>query len=470
MSSPLRGLRALSGRIVIAIVVCALLMGAAVFRVNTYIDDEVSKIPRVDVNTAAASSTGTNFLIIGSDTRSFVQSEADKQAFTDADTTADGPARSDTMMVLHADGDDSYAVSFPRDLMVNVPGLGQQKINAAFNKGPQLVIDTLKTDFNVDINHYLEVNFKTFEDIVNAVGSVPVWFPYPVRDQVSGLTPFPYGPGCYRLDGPTALAYVRSRYLEYYIDGKWQNASPQADIDRIARQQDFIKKLGRIAVQRTLDDPMIAPDLADKMIPNLTADSSFDRAAFNQLVRAFIGLSGTTGGPTFETLPWKRGNAAGSYLNVKQPEADAVLAILRGEAPIPTTTTAPPATSGGGTTASGLQPSDVRVLVRNASGVQGAAGTTAQELQDKGFVPGGAENDPRGLVDHSEVRYAGSDLAKAQLVAAIVPGAQLVEDQSLSGTDIVLVLGKDFQGLGSTTTTGAPAATTTTLSPEAACN
>jgi LCP family protein required for cell wall assembly len=468
--SPFSALRAFSGRIVIAIVVCALVMTVAVFRVNAYIDDRIDDIPRIPLDTAAASASGTNFLIIGSDTRSFVQSEQDKEAFTDADTTTEGPARSDTMMVLHANGDDSYAVSFPRDLLVNIPGMGKQKINAAFNEGPQKVIDTLKSDFNVDINHYLEVNFKTFEDIVDAVGRVPVYFPYAVRDQVSGLKPFPYGPGCYALDGPTSLAYVRSRYLEYYIDGKWQNASPRADIDRIARQQEFIKKLGRIAVQHTLDDPMLAPDLADKVIPNLTADSGFDRPAFNQLVRAFMGLSNTTGGPTFETLPWDMGNSSGSFLTVKQPDADAVLAVLRGEAPIPTTTTAPTTTSGGGSSAPAVRPVDVRILVRNASGVQGAAGTTSQELTDRGFVSGGVANDSRGVVDHSEIRYAPSDRAKAELVAASVPGAQLVEDQTLSGTDIVLVLGKDFHGLGSTATTAAPSATTTTLSPEAACN
>ena len=116
-----------------------------------------------------------------------MQSEADRDAFTDRDTTVDGPARSDTMMVLHADGDDSYAVSFPRDLLVDVPGLGEQKINAAFNEGPQLVIDTLQQNFDLGVKHYLEVNFKTFEDLVNAVGSVPVYFPYQARDELSGL-------------------------------------------------------------------------------------------------------------------------------------------------------------------------------------------------------------------------------------------------------------------------------------------
>ncbi|MDQ1430512.1 MAG: hypothetical protein QOF40_1114, partial [Actinomycetota bacterium] len=240
---------------------------------------------------------------------------------------------------------------------------------------------------------------------------------------------------------------------------------------RIQRQQDFIKKLGRIAVQRAIDDPLIARDLADKVIPNLAVDPNFDRAAFKQLVQAFIGLSGASGGPTFQTLPWKMGNSAGSFLLVKQPEADAMLAILRGDAPIPTTTTAPAGTGAtGGTAPAALRPADVRVTVRNASGVQNAAGTTSQKLTQLGFVPGNAENDPRGVVDHSEVRYAPKDLAKAQLVASHVPDAQLVPDPSLPGTDVVLVVGKSFQGLGTTATTGAPAAPTpTTLSPEAAC-
>jgi anionic cell wall polymer biosynthesis LytR-Cps2A-Psr (LCP) family protein len=159
--SPLRAVRALSGRIVIAIVVCALVAGAAVFRINSYIDDRIDEIPRVQLNVAPRSGSAANFLIIGSDTRSFVANEQDKEAFTDNEVTADGPARSDTMMVLHADGDASYVVSFPRDLWVDVPGHGSERINAAFNDGPQTVIDTLQQDFNVPINHYLEVNFKS---------------------------------------------------------------------------------------------------------------------------------------------------------------------------------------------------------------------------------------------------------------------------------------------------------------------
>jgi LCP family protein required for cell wall assembly len=465
--------------VLIAVVVCASVMLGAVFSVNRYIDAKVAKIPRVAVSTGAAGSGGTNYLIVGSDTRAFVKSQAERQAFTDSQTTVDGPARSDTMMVLHADGKRSYAVSFPRDLWVNIPGRGDMKLNAAFVDGPQKVLDTLKADFNLDINHYLEFNFKTFEDIVNAVGSVPVYFPYPVRDRLSGLGPTPVA-GCYHLDGPNSLAYVRARHLEYYKNGRWVASDPLSDLDRIQRQQSFIRKLGGIAVRQTLADPFLAPNLADHMIPNLAADPGFDRNAFNQLVEAFIGLAGNNqAGPTFTTLPWDgpaTRSGGQSVLLVKHPQADAVLAVLRGTAPIPSPT--PPAASVVGVGAAGkgaIRPVDVRVRVLNASGVKGAAGVASSAFTRLGFPSGGVANDPRGLVDHSEVRYSPGSETSAQLVAASVSGAPLVADASLAGTDVVVVIGKNFPGVGTAVATpSAPTPTTPStaaaLSSEAACN
>ncbi len=121
-----------------------------------------------------------NYLIVGSDSRAFVEDGTDQAAFgSESDT---GPARSDTLMVLHTEGDQAYAVSFPRDLWVQIPGKGMSKINSAYNDGPQKVVDMLKADFNLDINHYLEVNFVAFERLVDAIGTVGVYFPAPTRD------------------------------------------------------------------------------------------------------------------------------------------------------------------------------------------------------------------------------------------------------------------------------------------------
>jgi LCP family protein required for cell wall assembly len=468
-------LRALLGRIGLALVICALLVTGAVAATNRYIDNEVDKIPRVAVNTAPVGNNGVNYLIVGSDSRSFVDDSSELQSF--GSEQGNGPPRSDTLMVLHADGDRSYAVSFPRDLWVSIPGQsGKAKINAAFNDGPQKVVDTLQQDFNVPINHYLEVNFKTFQTVVDAIGGINVYVPYAARDANTGFsTP---SAGCFTLNGGEALAYVRSRsgdtdqYLEYNINGNWVQADPIPDIGRIQRQQAFIKKLGSLAVQRMMANPTKAPKLVDSVIPNLTADKGFDRDALDQLLRTFLSLTrGDNNGLEFATLPWVGGRSPDGQdiLTVKEPDAQPVLARLRGETTAsPPTTTIPSAGQGSATTgSSAIRPVDVLVKVLNASGVQGAAASAQSDLDQLGFVDGGIGNDPRGTIAHSEVRYAPGNDARAQLVASHIADAQLVSDPTISGTEVVVALGKSFQGI-----TSAPASTTTTTpatSPEAAC-
>ena len=464
----------------LAVLLCLAVAFGGVALVNRYIDGEIGKIPRVALTTASVGSHGMNFLIIGSDSRSFVNpnNPADVAAFTDK-TTQNAPPRSDTMMVLHADGNQSFAVSFPRDLWVDIPGKGNAKINAAFNDGPQKVIDTLQSNFNVPINHYLEVDFETFEGIVNAIGTVPVYVPGVVMDKETGFQTL--GAACYHLDGAAALQYVRSRNLmildpkgKYDPDTgqRWSVLDGTADIGRIKRQQDFIKKLGRIAVQRATDDPLIAPDILNALLPNLHADTDFNRPALNELVRAFMGLTTADGGGlSFETLPWyDPGKPVGgqSVVLVKQPEADTVLAQLRGEAPppAPTTTLAPVAAG-----SAPVHPSDVRVRVLNGSGVDGAAGVADQALTNRGFVSGGIGNNTGAPVTQTQIHYRAEDVAKAQLLATVVPDAQLVPDATLTVGDLVLVLGPGFKGVGTAapkdTATTAPAATP--VDPEAAC-
>ncbi len=472
-------LRPLFGRIGLAALLCVPVAVGGVVMVNRYIDDEVGKIPRIPLATAPVGPNGTNFLIIGSDSRKFVDNAADYQAFSDKNTDS-APPRSDTMMVLHANGDSSFAVSFPRDLWVDIPGVGNAKINAAFNDGPQKVVDTLQADFNVPINHYLEVDFKTFEGIVDAIGTVPVWMPGIMRDKFTGLF-VPYGAGCYHLTGANALQYVRSRDIEIVDpNGKydpetglrWSLLDGTADIGRIKRQQDFVKKLGRIAVQRTLDDPLIAPDIVDALMPNLHADTAFDRTALNELVRAFMGLTSADGaGLQFETLPWADPGKpvdGQSVLLVKHPEADTVFAQLRGEVavvPEPTTTVAPV------TPAAPVRPGDVRVRVLNGSGVDGAAGTADQALSNLGFVSGGVANYTGAPVTRTQIHYRPGDEAKAEILAGVVPGADRVADATLAGGDVVLILAPGFKGVGASVPkdTASPTPTTAPISPEEAC-
>jgi LCP family protein required for cell wall assembly len=438
-------LRALFGRVGLAIVLCAAVVVASVIALNRYIDQRVDEIPRVALDTSPTTpGHGVNFLIVGSDSRKFVSDQSEYNAFSDADTQS-APPRSDTMMVLHADGDNSYAVSFPRDLWVDIPGHGSAKLNSAFNNGPQPVIDTLQSDFNVPINHYLEVDFKSFEGIVNAIGRINIWVPGVERDIYTGFAA-PWGAGCYALDGFDALSYVRARHLEILGPKGWTLVDATADIGRIQRQQDFVRKLGSLAVDKVLDDPFVAPDIVDALLPNLHADANFDRTAMNALVRAFMGLATNGNGLTFETLPWD-GPAtrdSQSVVLVKYPDADDVFARLRGDAapPPPTTTAAPSAAP------AKVRPGDVSVQVLNASGVNGAAGKAGQDLSNRGFVSGGVGNNPGGVVAATQIRYRTGDEAKAQLVASSVPGATLAPDPSLTSGSVVLVIGSNFKGVG----------------------
>jgi len=109
------------------------------------------------------------------------------------------------------------------------------------------------------------------------------------------------------------------------------------------------------------------------------------------------------------------------------------------------------------------------VKVLNASGVQNGAANAQSALAPIGFVNGGVGNDTRGEIAKTEVRYKPGDEVKAQLVASHVEGATLVADATLPGTDVILVLGRDFKGIGTTPGTQAPAATTPAVDPAAAC-
>ncbi len=182
-----------------------------------------------------------------------------------------GEGNSDTLMVAHVEPSAAAHASssrFPRDLMVNVSGLpGKNRINSAYGTGgPQAVIDTLRANFDIDIHHYVEVDFKSFQDVVDAIGNVRVYLPGRVRDLETGLFT-PFGAGCYPIDGPAALEYVRSRNMQIsdpngpIVDPDtgehWRLLDVRADLDRIPRQQAFIRKLAGLAIEKSLSDPFL---------------------------------------------------------------------------------------------------------------------------------------------------------------------------------------------------------------------
>jgi len=448
--------REFGARYGIAFGITAVLMALMVIGANVAIDHELGKIKKINVATAPAPPNGANYLVIGSDTRAFVQNEDEADAFGNKESETG--QRSDTMMVVHVEpgSQRTLVVSFPRDLWVNIPGEGMSKINAAFNIGPDKVIETLKVNFGIEINHYLEVDFKTFQAIVREIGSVPTYFPYAARDTKTNLK-VGY-PGCIRLDGPTALAYVRSRDLEYYsqVPGvkDWIPVDQNApDINRILRQQSFIRGLAALAVARSLDDPLTAFDITKRVVPKLKADQNLENGEIIDLVATFRTINpNDQSALDMRTFPWVGGTEQDgqSVLYPKDPEWRTYAAALADFS-----TKAPSAFR--------VSPSGVRLRVLNGTGENGAARSALREFAALGFERAGTGDDERGRVKRTEVRYAKGAVAAGRLVLSYIePNARLVPDSTIKGADVVVVLGTDFEAVlrpnTPTTTTNVPAA------------
>ena len=414
-------------RYVTALVLCIACIATGIVGANVAVDLKLAHIKRISLVESTPATSVANYLVIGSDSRAFVDNSQEARAFGTA--ASQGGQRSDTMMIVHVDPHRhrNLVVSIPRDLVVDVPGHGTERINAAFNDGPQRVIDTIKADFGVAINHYVEINFLAFQGIVDAIGRVPVAFPYPARDKKSGLS---VGAGCQALDGQQALAYVRSRSLEYLVDGQWRDASPRADLDRIDRQHQFLRQLAQAAVHAGIRNPLTASRIVDSIVGKLVVDDRMSRGNILGLVNAFRTVDpNAPGALEMTTLP--NVPAQGGTLALKEPDADALLTRLRDDG------------RGGEHDTTGVKPSEVRVEVRNASGVNGLAGRTLAQLEHDGFTGAGTGNAPSDTT--TRIRYAPGAVTKASLVLAQLNGAGvLTEDSSLGGdVDVLVVLGAD---------------------------
>lgn len=201
------------------------------------------RIDRVDVSGALSppGGGGTNYLIVGSDSRDAVVEQGGTDPNVQPDAEAPSGQRSDTMMILRTTADGALTMSIPRDLFVTHLDGGQGRINAAFNDGPAALIDTIEANLDIPIHRYVEVDFVTFGSLVDALGGVTLseeLVPCPVFDPASGLNLTEPGP--VTVDGQQALAFVRSRQHHRVCNGV-EEVDPTGDLGRIQRQQGFLR-------------------------------------------------------------------------------------------------------------------------------------------------------------------------------------------------------------------------------------
>ncbi|GAB3208875.1 LCP family protein [Marinactinospora thermotolerans] len=381
----------------------------------------------------AAGATGAlDFLVIGSDSRG----ELDRGAQAELGVGNAAGQRSDTMMLVHVneDRDQITVIGIPRDSWVRVPGHGEAKINAAYAYGgPQLAIQTVESTTGVRIDHYVEVDFAGFVDVVDALGGIEVCLEEPIYDEKAHLN---MGAGTHHVDGTEALAFARTRKT---VDG---------DLDRIDRQQQVMAALLDKALDSdTLGNPDKLTRFLDTALGSVTVDEGLDTAAINQLAAQLRSIklddvaftqvpvsSMDFRTPNGETAVTWNSEAAEELFD--KVAADEPLTGKDGEEEPARSESRP-----------GPTPQEVTLEVFNGAGAPGLGARAAADLAGAGFqVPEQASNWPSLGVTQTLVRHAPEQADAAALVAAAIPGAVLEEDTSLSER-VQVVVGSGYGGV-----------------------
>jgi LCP family protein required for cell wall assembly len=371
-----------------------------------------------------------NYLILGSDSRSGLSADEQDQFGTDQDIG--GTNRSDVIMLVHTDPNLQKAIvlSFPRDLWVNIPGRGFDKINAAFSGGlegggAQLVAKTVEDLSGLKINHVLYVDLAGFQGIVEALGGVTMCIPSAMTDPLTGLD---VQAGCQTLDGYQALAYVRTRH---------QPCDLVPDFARIGRQQQFLRSV----LNRLLSPSEIAkaPSLIRPVARNLVTTKGFDLADVIYLVKQLEGIS--TGAVEFRAVPGIGGFEGDLSVLFPDPIAEQIFARIRQGKPLGTL----------GENLAGTAPSEANIVVPvvdHDSG--GTAADVEQILMDAGFdtSPSVVDYATYGAdVKGSVIAYRPGHQSDAEVVQKYFPNLQLLEvpNDTMRGSPVAAFITSSFQ-------------------------
>ena len=295
-----------------------------------------------------------------------------------------GAPRTDSMILLTIDPVTKTAgmLSLPRDLWVEVPGYGHQKINAAYQLGegsrlpgggPGLAVDTVEQFLGITINYYAQIDFLAFERFIDEIGGVKIEIDKKIKVQVIGEEQLvKLEPGRYTLPGDIALAYARSRYSE---DG---------DFDRARRQQQLIigirNQLIRPDVQALIfgDGIRIYQDLSSGVNTNLT----FTQMLQLGLLAAQVDLDNIQRGviqpPDQVTI-----GTSPDGLSILKPISENIR-LLRDE--IFSTGSVRSALARSSESSQLMQMEAANVAVYNGSGIEGLAAATQTYLQGLGMV------------------------------------------------------------------------------------
>ena len=243
------------------------------------IDQNLNRAAALPSESAAVPSTaGTNWLIVGSDSRDGLTAQEQR----DLATGGDVGQRTDTIMLLHSGSGGATLVSLPRDSFVDIPGQGRGKLNSAYAfGGADLLVRTVEQATGLRIDHYAEIGFGGFVGAVDAVGGVELCVTEAIKDSKAALD---IEEGCQEMDGPTALGYVRTR------------ATAGSDFDRVERQRAFLAALvSKATSPTTLINPFRLVPLGAALSGAITVDDGDHVWHLAGLGLAMRGLTGGEG-------------------------------------------------------------------------------------------------------------------------------------------------------------------------------
>jgi LCP family protein required for cell wall assembly len=389
---------------------------------------------------------------------------------------------SDVVMILHLNPKTRTVsiLSIPRDLFVpNARVEGANKIDAALYQGPTQLVAAIQDDFGIPIQHYVELNFDSFANVVDALGGINMYFPEPVYDPESDLDVRRVG--CEHLNGFHALQVVRARHLVHKGPGVTSpnpaNWTPetQSDLARIRRDHEFLRVLATAVAKKGLSNPLADRDIITGVAPDLTVDNGLSASHMLNLVLTYHSVNVDSAPQltmpvledTFGSYQYKGGDYGDIEFPVEPTDQNVVDTFL-GITPATNSITGSPLP----------KPSQVTVSVDNGTGVTNQATTTSASLGALGFhMMDLGDTSPVGQEAETVVYYGSKSpavLAGAQMVARSISGSVILgynPSMVLGGAQVTVVTGTSFSvnapKSSTTTTSSATSGTTTTTTTSA---
>jgi LCP family protein required for cell wall assembly len=360
-----------------------------------YVQWKLSQIKSVTCRSCKKTVPGKpfNVLVAGSDSRVGDTGSAAK-SFGSASLI--GGQRSDTIKIVHVDpaAGTARVLSIPRDTFVSLSGMPtssglstENKINTAFDDGIEPLVQTIQNTLGIPINHYVTIDFSGVINLVNAVGTISLNFPYPARDDDlgnnnSGLQITQ--PGCQSLNGNMALALARSRFYQYFENGSW-HSDPSSDLGRIERQNIVISAI----IDKAKGDlnPIDLNRVLGAVVGDITKDPQLSGNGLVSLATQYHAFSGSS--LQTWTLPTTgvKTNDYGDVQVVQEALAQQVVAQVLGASPsLPITT--PPLDDNGYTQVSQSTSTLPAVVTSSTpSSGNGATTTTVPQESPTNFDP-----------------------------------------------------------------------------------